>query len=448
MLKMTRTLFALHPDYKYAEFEERALFNHVLGSMDPKDGRTCYMVPVGRGVRHEYQDMFGSFTCCVGSGMESHALHGDGIYYESGDKLWVNLYVPSTADWQAAGVKIAAETTFPEGTAASLKLTLKSPKAFTLALRRPAWAGAGFGVSVNGRAAANLPGPGSYVELKRTWKTGDTVALTLPKELRLEPVPDNPRRAALMWGPLALAGDLGPESGRRRAGPAPSAPVLVAAEQPLSAWLKPDPQRPGAFRAAEVARAGDGGKTPVEVPFEPFYRLHERTYAVYWDLYTPAEWDKKAAEIAAEHERQQKLAAATVSFVQPGEMQPERNFNQQGENTLPDRSTGRPGRRGRSWFSFDMPVDAAHPLAVVVTYHSGERRKATFDILADGQKIGSHESARTSPAHFFDVEYPLPAELVKGKAKVTIRFQATNGNDIATVYGVRVIRTATDRKPE
>src|SRR6516162_100335 len=53
MLKLTRTLFALRPDIKYADFEERALFNHVLGSIDPEDGRTCYMVPVGRGVHHE-----------------------------------------------------------------------------------------------------------------------------------------------------------------------------------------------------------------------------------------------------------------------------------------------------------------------------------------------------------------------------------------------------------
>jgi DUF1680 family protein len=30
MLKMTRRLFAIHPDIKYADFEERALFNHVL----------------------------------------------------------------------------------------------------------------------------------------------------------------------------------------------------------------------------------------------------------------------------------------------------------------------------------------------------------------------------------------------------------------------------------
>src|SRR5262245_34679737 len=45
MIKMTRKLFALQPDVKYAEFHERALFNHILASMDPEDGRTCYRVP-------------------------------------------------------------------------------------------------------------------------------------------------------------------------------------------------------------------------------------------------------------------------------------------------------------------------------------------------------------------------------------------------------------------
>ena len=74
---------------------------------------TCYMVPVGRGVRREYQDMFRSFTCCVGTGMESHALHGYGIYYESGDRLWVNLYAPSTVEWQDAGVRRRDEHGIP-----------------------------------------------------------------------------------------------------------------------------------------------------------------------------------------------------------------------------------------------------------------------------------------------------------------------------------------------
>ncbi|HWI57974.1 MAG TPA: glycoside hydrolase family 127 protein, partial [Bacillota bacterium] len=208
LLKMSRLLFALQPDIKYAEFEERALFNHILASMDPQDGRTCYMVPVGRGVTHEYQDMLHGFTCCVGTGMESHALHGDGIFYESGDQLWVNFYTPSTADWQAKGARLTVETDFPEGTRAKLKLALRAKTAFTLAVRRPSWAGEGFAVTINGETCSQVPPAGSYVELARQWNDGDVVELTLPKTLRREAVPDNPRRVALLWGPLVLAGDL------------------------------------------------------------------------------------------------------------------------------------------------------------------------------------------------------------------------------------------------
>ena len=428
MLKMTRLLFALSPEAKYAEFQERALFNHVLASLDPANGRTCYMVPVGRDVRHEYQDMFDSFTCCVGSGMENHALHGDGIYYEAGSRFWINLYTPSTVEWKEAGLKLTLETTFPEGETATAKLTLRAPRTFALLLRRPAWAGSGFMVAVNGKAVKHLPVPGSYVTVKRVWKSGDTIALTLPKTLHGEPTPDNPRRIALMWGPLALAGDLGPEREADNPDRQAAVPVFVAAEQPLSSWLKPVPDQSGAFRSSGVGRESDHN-SPRDVTFVPFYRLHERAYSIYCDLYTPGEWTQKAAEIAKEQERQRRLQAATVSFVQPGEMQPERNFNQQGEETYPERVLGRAGRNGRKWFSFDMPVDPAHPLTLLVTYHGGERRRAArFDILVDGQKIAVQEITPSRPPGFFDTEYPLPAALVQGKQKVTVRFQVQEGS--------------------
>jgi DUF1680 family protein len=268
--------------------------------------------------------MLHSFTCCVGSGMESHALHGDGIYYATKDKLWVNLYVPSTAGSAAMGEKLTMDTDFPEGESAKLTLTLDAPKEFTLALRRPYWVGDGFSVKVNGEAVAHgeeqkaedkagrAPAPGgnaargrttfrappvgSYIELKRNWKSGDIVELTLPKTLRLEPLPDNPRRVAILWGPLVLAGDLGPEAERGRGRGAraepPKVPVFVAAERPVAQWLKPVPGKPGQFRTEGVGRERD-------VDFVPFYRLHRRTYGVYWDLCTPAEWEKKAPESPA-----------------------------------------------------------------------------------------------------------------------------------------------------
>jgi len=440
MLKMTRRLFAIHPEIKYAEFEERALFNHVLGSIDPEDGRTCYMVPVGRAVQHEYQDMMRGFTCCVGSGMESHGLHGDGIYYESGDKLWVNFYAPSTADWQSAGVGIALETTFPEGDSAALKLSVATPKQFTLVLRRPSWAGQGFGISVNGKPIKMFSAPGSYIELKRTWKNGDAVALTLPKTLHVEPTPDNPNRVALMWGPLVLAGDLGPERERRGGGGQPAPIIASFISDGGVHWLQAVPDKPGNFHAA----GRDLDDQVKEVNLVPFYRLHRRSYQIYFDLYNSEEWKKKLAEVAAERERQRKLEAVTISFVQPGDATKEKEFNQQGEQSTVDRMMGRTGRRGRKWFSFDLPIESSQPTVVVATYFSEEHGKRTFEILADGQRIGEQTIERvpngSATGNFFDVQYQVPSELLKDKKKITVRFQASGNNEIAAVYGLRVIR--------
>lgn len=449
MLKMTRKLFALHPEMKYAEFHERALFNHILGSQDSEDGRTCYMVPVGRGVQREYADMMRSFTCCVGTGMESHALHGDGLYYESsdkklGDKLWVNLYTPSTAKW--GDVDLTMDTTFPEGDAATLKLTMKAAKQFTLALRRPSWAGEGFAIKVNGQVVKQLSAPGTYVEIKRKWKTGDTVSLSLVKSLRLEPLPDNPSITAIMWGPIVLAGDLGPERERRRGASGQAGaqqqvikiPSLVAADRSPAAWIKAVAEKPGAFRTSGVGREAD-------VDLVPFYRLHRRTYSVYFDLFTPAEWEKKAAVLLAEQKRQRKLEAATIAYVEAGEVYFERDFNQQGEETQPLRNQGRPGRSARKWFSYDIPVNAAVPLKLIATYHGEERANRTFEILVDGTRIGEQRIERHRPGsetkRFFDVEYAIPAVAVQGKQKVTVKFQATGGNETAGVFGVRIIRT-------
>src|SRR5215472_1824223 len=199
MLKMTRTLFSVEPDIRYADFHERALFNHILSSQDPRDGTVTYMLPVGRGVQHEYQRMFEDFTCCVGTSMESHALHGAGIYYYKGSsEFWISLYAPSTARWESAGVGFQTQTDFPIGSTGSVKIQSKAPKQFTLALRRPYWAGNGFAVKVNGQPVKELPSADSYVKISRVWRNGDTVELNLPKVLRKEPLPDNPGLTALM----------------------------------------------------------------------------------------------------------------------------------------------------------------------------------------------------------------------------------------------------------
>jgi hypothetical protein len=466
MIKLTRRLFSLRPDANYADFHERALFNHILASIDPENGATSYMVPVGRGVSQEYQDMLQSFTCCVGTGMESHALHGYGVYYESPDTLWVNLFMPSTAQFTTAGVRLTMETGFPDGENAKMTLAMPSPKEFTLAVRRPVWAGDAFVIMVNGSAIdqpalaslrdLNAGGRGgasgmeavqasSYVELKRTWKAGDTIELTMPKSVRLEPTPDNRQVAAIMWGPLVLAGDHGPRHEGRRSDPAAAPiPALVAADRPIDSWVVATGARKGDFKAQNVARVFGQTGAAGDVSLAPFYRTQRRTYSVYFDVITPANFDARGTAMAAERDRARRLEAATVGFVQPGEMQPERDYNYQSApaDRAVGRTNGRGSRAGTGWFSFDLPVDATAPMAVVVTYFNESGLPAPlgdFDILVDGTKVGHYEPNQAASG-FYPAQYSVPANLVSGKSKVSVRFQAAAGSRIVPVCGVRMVR--------
>src|SRR5205814_609851 len=117
-------------------------------------------------------------------------------------------------------------------------------------------------------------------------------------------------------------------------------------------WVKTVADKPGTFRTDAVG-------TPHDLDLVPFYRLHRHVYMGYFDIYTPADWKKKAAEEDAAVSRQRQLENATVAFVQPATAS-ETQVNQQGENAPISRVEGRPGRGGRGWFSYDLPVESAH----------------------------------------------------------------------------------------
>jgi len=70
MLKLTRHLFGWEATPEVADFYERALFNQILSSQHPEDGRVIYNLSLEMGGYKEYQDPM-SFTCCMGTGMEN-----------------------------------------------------------------------------------------------------------------------------------------------------------------------------------------------------------------------------------------------------------------------------------------------------------------------------------------------------------------------------------------
>ena len=91
MLKLTRHIFSWSASAEAADYYERALFNGILGTMNPTDGMTMYYVPLAPG----YWKVFGlprnSFWCCTGTGVESFSKLQDSIYFHDGRSLYVNL---------------------------------------------------------------------------------------------------------------------------------------------------------------------------------------------------------------------------------------------------------------------------------------------------------------------------------------------------------------------
>lgn len=455
MVKLARRLFALRPDVTYADYHEQALFNHALASFDPEAAKMSYMVPVGRAVQQEYQDMQRDFTCCVGTGMENHALHGDGIFYQSDDTVWVNIFAPATAQLDH-GVTIAMESGFPDGDTAKLTIA-KGARSFTLAVRRPGWAGDAFAVKVNGEsvtvptmASLRVGGGGgrdvgleettsSYVRITRAWKAGDVVELAIPKTIRLAPTPDDKTVAAVMWGPIVLVGDLAPRREGRNA-PRVEAPVLVT-DRPVAEWIKPA----GAdFTAADVARLYSAPTAaPSSVVLKPFYRTHGRTYGLYFDVLAPAEFTARVAARANDVERQKKLEAASIANVLPGDTASEATAGYRSEpaDRAVTRTQNRTARAGTGWFSYELPVDPNVDVAVVLTYFNDLGLPATgnFDIVVDGTTIGHYEPSRTANG-FWTESYHVPLSVTRDKRKVTVRLQGVNGGRVVPVYGVRVVR--------
>jgi hypothetical protein len=208
-------------------------------------------------------------------------------------------------------------------------------------------------------------------------------------------------------------------------------------DRPVGDWLKPVSGKPGVFQASGIARTVSG-KTAIDVEFSPFFSMHRRTYAAYWDVLTPAELDARARELSAERDRVRALDAATVASVPIGEREGEKKFNQQGVETSVIRTDGRSGRRAIQWFSYDLPADSV-TLALVATYNSDQRRARSFDVLVNGQKVGSETQAQSSLSRFYEKEYAIPAELLRDR-KATVRFEATNGLEVTPVFGVRLVK--------
>ncbi len=446
MLKLTRQLFLRDADPARLDFYERGLFNHILASQDPASGMVTYYVALKPGAWRSYSTPEDSFWCCVGTGMENPARYGEAVYARQGDAILVDLFLASQLRWREKGLTLRQETRFPDEERTRLVLSLEKPLRFPLRVRRPAWAGEGFAVSVNGQAQPVAEKPSSYATVEREWRDGDVVEVRLPMRLRFEPTPDDPLRGAFLYGPIVLAADLGTQGldAKARYGPSapevrleelPPAPVLVAAS-PAEALARVKPGAPPLeFRTEGVGRPGD-------VLLRPFFRLSDRRYAVYFDVLTEVAWAERRARDEASARARAAVEARTVDRVEAGQAESEgaKDVQQSGSDAW-----SLEGRRCRSaryggTFTYSLRLPAEGPSALRVTYWGGETRRHAFEVVAEGEPIATQSLFDDRPGELLEVEYPLPERLTRGRERLRVGFRTGPRTSTGAVFDVRIVR--------
>jgi len=260
------------------------------------------------------------------------------------------------------------------------------------------------------------------------------VEVQIPMSLRLETMPDNPNRAAVMYGPLVLAGELGPVNDPAVSNPY-YVPVLITNGRPPSEWLSPVQGKPNTFRTVGVGK-------PRDVTLYPFYRMHNKRYTVYWDFLTTEQWNERQAQYRVEQKRLRELEARSVDVTRIGETRAEKNRSLKGERTSTGEFNGRKWRHATNggWFSFDVKVLPKESVDLLCTYWGSDSGGRVFDILVSGKKIATQALDNNKPGRFFDVTYPIPEELTRDKDKVTVRFEAHPDKLAGGLFGCRTIR--------
>ena len=294
MLKLTEHVFGWDPRAEYTDFYERALYNDILASQEPKMGMFTYFMSLEPGLFKTYSTPYDSFWCCVGTGMENHTKYGEAIYFHGGDNLYVNLFIPSALDWREKGFRLEQRTDYPKSGRIRLTVGSNPSGPVTLRVRCPGWAAGPVAFELNGKRL-DVPGtPGSYAAISRAWKKGDRVDVAIPMAVRTEAMPDNPDKVAFLYGPIVLAADLGPapatanipyavqQYANLRERPV-AVPIIVRNDAPIESSIVRSEDGSLRFHTDGVGR-------PNDVTLLPFWEISYSRYNVYWDVVSDAQW--------------------------------------------------------------------------------------------------------------------------------------------------------------
>lgn len=456
MLKLTEDLNRVKPDGMYGDFYETAMFNHILSAQHPQHGGYVYFTSARPRHYRNYSAPNEAMWCCVGTGMEDHGKYGQFVWtHDKGvkaedDALYVNLFVASELNWKDRKMVIRQQTAFPYAETSVVEVA-KGKGTFILKVRKPSWC-ENFTVKGVGFDADSYEENG-FVCMKRKWKKGDQVKISMPMHAYIKPMINVPQYVAIMYGPILLGMKTGTEDMRSliaddsRFGQYAGGKKLALDEAPIllpkhlddiAKKLKPVPGKPLHFKLATHM------ENTIDGELQPFFEIHDSRYMMYWLALGENDYKAYMQKLADEEKARQALEARTVDKVNPGEQQPETDHRMETDDSNKGNTEGiffRDAKDGH-YFSYLMQTKGETNLSLQLKFWGqDEWRTSEFDIYVNDKLLCSvNNSHRWRTTQFKTVDYAIPSEFVKGKKEIRVKFVAHKGKQVGQIYGVRLVK--------
>lgn len=456
MLKLTEDLNRVKPNGMYGDFYETAMFNHILSAQHPQHGGYVYFTSARPRHYRNYSAPNEAMWCCVGTGMEDHGKYGQFVWtHDKGvkaedDALYMNLFVASELNWKDRKMVIRQQTAFPYAETSVVEVA-KGKGTFILKVRKPSWCE---NFTVKGVAFdADSYEENGFVCIKRKWKKGDQVKISMPMHAYIKPMINVPQYVAIMYGPILLGMKTGTEDMRSliaddsRFGQYAGGKKLALDEAPIllpkhlddiAKNLKPVPGKPLHFKLATHM------ENTIDGELQPFFEIHDSRYMMYWLALGENDYKAYMQKLADEEKARQALEARTVDKVNPGEQQPETDHRMETDDSNKGNTEGiffRDAKDGH-YFSYLMQTKGETNLSLQLKFWGqDEWRTSEFDIYVNDKLLCSvNNSHRWRTTQFKTVDYAIPSEFVKGKKEIRVKFVAHKGKQVGQIYGVRLVK--------
>ena len=425
MLKLSRELFKITGDVKYADYYENTFINAILSSQNPETGMTTYFQPMATGFFKVYSSPTDHFWCCTGSGMENFSKLNDSIYFCDSNKILVNRYTSSKVVWGEKGLTITQNAEFPKVTFA-----INGSANSEIVLRVPDWCVDKPTVKINGEKVSAKVKNG-FISLERNWQDGDVIEYEIPMKVSYYPLPDNENTVAFKYGPWVLSADMGTKdmntttTGVNVTIPLWDASVsdkLIIEKGTIKKWLRNLDEN---LVKNEDSLTFTLKGTNQQLVFSPHYKQHTNRYGIYFTL---ADSKTKLPENEADK-------YVVIDSLPVGNDQYEFSHNLKSENSTSGNFKGLMFRDATSdgWFSYDMSVESGVKNYLAVKYYSGDAGRK-FKIFIDEEMLADVTLENPNPNGFYDIYYEIPQNMIGSKSKITVKFQAETGSFAGGIF--------------